>query len=140
MTPLETLLVVFGVLVVGGTSYELYNETNTHYRSKHHHRSERLHHKSESKTKKDFFGLFKKSSKNKSKNKSKSKSKKISHHTSRKLFNNTLDNKKTSNKLRSNRHRKHTESMTSSEKRQYYLDKFKRNVHKTKKRRRRIYI
>ena len=136
MTPFETLLVVFGVLVVGGTSYELYNETSTHYRSKHHHRSERLHHKSESKTKKSFFGLFKKSSKNKSK----SKSKKISQRASRKLFNNTLDNKKTSNKLRSNRHRKHTESMTSAEKRQYYLNKFKHNVHKTKKRRRRIYI
>lgn len=132
MTPLETLLVVFSVLIVGGTSYELYNETKSHHRSKHHHRSERLHHKSASKSNKDFFGLFNSSPKNKSK--------KISGRTSRKLFNNTLEKKKTSNKLRSERHRKRTPSMTSSEKRQYYLNKFKHNVHKTKKRRRRIYI
>jgi hypothetical protein len=150
MTPLETLLAVFGILIVGGTSYELYNETKSHHRSKQHRHSEKYNHKSASKSNKDFFGLFKKS--RKSKNKSQDRSKKLSHkkseklspHTSRKLFNifkNTSINKKTtSKKLKSEKRRKHTSSMTSSEKRQYYLNKFKHNVHKTKKRRRRVYI
>jgi len=142
MTPLEILLAVFGILIVGGTSYELYNETKSHHRSKQHRHSEKYNHKSASKSNKDFFGLFKKS--RKSKNKSQDKSKKLSPRTSRKLFNifkNTSINKKTtSKKLKSEKRRKHTSSMTSSEKRQYYLNKFKHNVHKTKKRRRRVYI
>jgi hypothetical protein len=145
MTPLETLLVVFGVLIVGGTSYELYNETNTHYRSKHHRHSEKYPRKSEAKRSNDYLGLFNKSrkSQHKSHRLSQRKSEKISPRTSRKLFNifkNTLEKKQTSKKLRSEKRRKHTSSMTSSEKRQYYLNKFKHNVHKTKKRRRRIYI
>lgn len=137
MTPLETLLVVFSVLIVGGTSYELYNETKSHHRSKHHRESEKYHHVSKEKSNNGFFGAFNSSRKNKDK------SKKISPRTSRKLFNifkNTLEKKKTSKKLTSERHKKRTPSMTSSEKRQYYLNKFKHNVHKTKKRRRRIYI
>ena len=145
MNALGTLLAVFGILVVGGASYELYNKTKSHHRTKHHrhkhHVLSRSHSKSKSKSKSrsrsksgnDFFGLFKKSRK----------SKKISPRTTRKLFNifkNTLQDKSVSKKLKSKHHIKHTPSMTSSEKRQYYLNKFKHNVHKTKKRRRRIYI
>jgi hypothetical protein len=143
MNALGTLLAVFGILVVGGASYELYNKTKSHHRTKHHrhkhHVSSRSHSKSKSRSRSrsksgnDFFGLFKKSRK----------SKKISPRTSRKLFNifkNTLQDKSVSKKLKSKHHIKHTPSMTSSEKRQYYLNKFKHNVHKTKKRRRRIYI
>jgi hypothetical protein len=141
MNALGTLLAVFGILVVGGASYELYNKTKSHHRTKHHrdkhHVLSRSHSKSKSKSRSksgnDFFGLFKKSRK----------SKKISPRTSRKLFNifkNTLQDKSVSKKLKSKHHEKHTPSMTSSEKRQYYLNKFKHNVHKTKKRRRRIYI
>jgi hypothetical protein len=143
MNALGTLLAVFGILVVGGASYELYNKTKSHHRTKHHrhkhHVSSRSHSKSKSRSRSrsksgnDFFGLFKKSRK----------SKKISPRTSRKLFNifeNALQNKSVSKKLKSKHHIKHTPSMTSSEKRQYYLNKFKHNVHKTKKRRRRIYI
>jgi hypothetical protein len=145
MNALGTLLAVFGILVVGGASYELYNKTKSHHRTKHHrhkhHVLSRSHSKSKSKSRSrshsksgnDFFGLFKKSRK----------SKKISPRTTRKLFNifkNTLQDKSVSKKLKSKHHIKHTPSMTSSEKRQYYLNKFKHNVHKTKKRRRRIYI
>jgi hypothetical protein len=145
MTPFETLLVVFSVLIIGGTSYELYNETKSHHISKNHRHTEKNHRISEAKSKKGFFGLFKTSRKNKgiSKKLSHKKSEKISPRTSKKLFNifkDTLDKKRTSKKLRSEKRRKHTSSMTSSEKRQYYLDKFKHNVHKTKKRRRRVYI
>ena len=136
---------LFGVLVVGGTSYELYNETNSHYRSKHRRHSEKYPHKSEAKRSNDYLGLFNKSrkSQHKSHRLSEKKTQKISPRTSRKLFNvfkDTLEKTKTSKKLRSHRSRKHSSSMTSSEKRQYYLNKFKHNVHKTKKRRRRIYI
>ena len=149
MNALGTLLAVFGILVVGGASYELYNKTKSHHRTKHHrhkhHVSSRSHSKSRSgsrsKSGNDFFGLFKKS--RKSKKISPRTSRKISPRTSRKLFNifkNTLEKKQTSKKLRSEKRRKHTSSMTSSEKRQYYLNKFKHNVHKTKKRRRRVYI
>ncbi len=143
MNALGTLLAVFGILVVGGASYELYNKTKSHHRTKHHrhkhHVLSRSHSKSKSRSRShsksgnDFFGLFKKSRK----------SKKISPRTTRKLFNifkNTLQDKSVSKKLKSKHHIKHTPSMTSSEKRQYYLNKFKHNVHKTKKRRRRIYI
>ena len=56
------------------------------------------------------------------------------------IFKNTLEKKTTSRKIKSEKRRKYTPTMTSSEKRQYYLNKFKHNVHKTKKRRRRIYI
>lgn len=145
MTPLETLLAVFGILIVGGTSYELYNETKSHHITKHHRHSERYHAKSLSKSNKDFFGLFNKSrkSKNKSHKLSARTSRKKSPHTSKKMFNifkDTLEKKKTSKKLRSEKRRKHTTSMTSTERRQYYLNKFKHNVHKTKKRRRRVYI
>lgn len=145
MTPFETLLVVFSVLIIGGTSYELYNETKTHHRSKHHRYSERSQHNSKVKSNKGFFGLFNESrkSKHKSRKISERATRKISPRSSRKLYNifkGTLDKKKTSKKLRSEKRRKHTSSMTSSEKRQYYLNKFKHNVHKTKKRRRRVYI
>jgi len=151
MNALGTLLAVFGILVVGGASYELYKKTKSHHRTKHHRHkhqvSSRLHSKSKSRSRSrsksgnDFFGLFKKS--RKSKKISPRTSKKISPRTSRKLFNifeNALQNKSVSKKLKSKHHIKHTPSMTSSEKRQYYLNKFKHNVHKTKKRRRRIYI
>jgi hypothetical protein len=149
MNALGTLLAVFGILVVGGASYELYNKTKSHHRTKHHHDKNYRLSRSRSKSKSlsssgdDFFGLFKKSRKHKHKKLSHRKSEKISPRTTRRLFDifkNTLQKKKTSKKLRSEKRRKRTSSMTSSEKRQYYLDKFKYNVHKTKKRRRRIYI
>lgn len=151
MNALGTLLAVFGILVVGGASYELYNKTKSHHRTKHHHDKNYRLSRSRSKSKSlsssgdDFFGLFKKSRKHKHKHKKLShrKSEKLSPRTTRRLFDifkNTLQKKKTSRKLRSEKRRKRTSSMTSSEKRQYYLDKFKYNVHKTKKRRRRIYI
>jgi len=149
MNALGTLLAVFGILVVGGASYELYNKTKSHHRSKHHrekhYRSSRTRTKSKSVSSGDFFGLFKKTKKHKDKSKkiSSPKSRKISPRTSRKLFNifkNTLEKKTTSRKIKSEKRRKYTPTMTSSEKRQYYLNKFKHNVHKTKKRRRKIYI
>ena len=148
MTPLEILLAVFGILIVGGTSYELYNETKSHHdhKTKSYRHSEKYNNdRKDVESNKGFLGLFNTSRKNKNKSKkiSSPKSRKISPRTSRKLFNifnNTMDKKKTSQKLRSEKRRKHTVSMTSSEKRQYYLNKFKNNVHKTKKRRRRIYI
>jgi hypothetical protein len=150
MTPLETLIAVFGILIVGGTTYELYNETKSHHKSTRHHRDKnyrlsrtRSKSRTTSSSGNDFFGLFKKSRKDKHKKSSHRKSQKISPRTSRKLYNifkNTLEKKKTSQKLRSEKRRKHTSSMNSSEKRQYYLNKFKHNVHKTKKRRRRVYI
>lgn len=158
MTPLETLLSVFGILIVGGATYEIYNETNSHHKTKHYREISRHHQgllksKSKSNSKNNFFGLFKKSRKNKSQ-KSLLKDfndKKISAKSYNNLFNyskksrntkNTSPNnrKKTSLRLRSEKRRKNTSSMTDSEKRQYYLNKFKHNVHKTKKRRRRIYI
>jgi hypothetical protein len=147
MNALGTLLAVFGILVVGGASYELYNKTKSHHRTKHHrhkhHGISKSHSKSSSRSGNDFFGLFKKSRKNKNKKLSYQKSRKLSPRTSRKLFNifkQTINDKSVSKKLKSVSHKKHTPTMTSSEKRQYYLNKFKHNVHKTKKRRRRIYI
>jgi len=155
MTPLETLLTVFGILIVGGASYEIYNETKSHHKTKHYRersiRNQGLSKsksRSRSRSKNDFFGLFKKSRKNKSQ-KSLLKdlnNKKITAKSYNKLFNlinKPRDTKHTSpdnRKKTSFRKRKNTSSMNSLEKRQYYLDKFKHNVHKTKKRRRRIYI
>jgi hypothetical protein len=148
MTPFETLLVVFSVLIIGGTSYELYNETKSHHISKHktnYRSSNKYHNKKDEKSNNDFFGLFKKSRKSKGKSNKLSEraSRKLTPQSSKKLFNifkDTLENKGISRKLRSEKRRKHTSSMTSSERRQYYLNKFKNNVHKTKKRRRRVYI
>lgn len=152
MTPVETILVVFSVLIIGGTSYELYKETKSqHHKTKSYRNSEKYkNNRIENESKNGFFGLFKKSRKSKNKSQDKSrkltekKSQQISPRTTRKLFNifkNTSINKKTtSKKVRSEKRRKNTSSMTDSEKRQYYLNKFKHNVHKTKKRRRRIYI
>uniref|UniRef100_A0A6C0H8Y6 Uncharacterized protein n=1 Tax=viral metagenome TaxID=1070528 RepID=A0A6C0H8Y6_9ZZZZ len=153
MSPFETLLIVFSVLIIGGTSYELYNETKSHHKTKHY-RERSIHNqglsksRSRSRSKNDFFGLFKKSRKNKSQ-KSLLKdlnNKKITAKSYNKLFNlinKPRDTKHTSpdnRKKTSFRKRKNTSSMNSLEKRQYYLDKFKHNVHKTKKRRRRVYI
>jgi hypothetical protein len=154
MTPLETLLSVFGILIVSGASYEIYNETKSHHRTKHYRERSRNHRdlsiskSNKSRSKNDFFGLFKKSRKNKSQ-KSLLKdfnNKKVTEKSNNKLFhslNKTRHTKHTSpdnRKKTSFRKRKNTTSMDSLEKRQYYLNKFKHNVHKTKKRRRRIYI
>jgi hypothetical protein len=147
MTPVETLLVVFSVLIVGGTSYELYNETKSHhhktksYRHSEKYNNDRKHVESN----KGLLGLFNTSRKNKNKSGklSTKQSRKVSSRKNDKLFNifkDTVEKKPTSKKLRSRRSKKHSSSMTSLEKRQYYLNKFKHNVHKTKKRRRRIYI
>uniref|UniRef100_A0A6C0BUW0 Uncharacterized protein n=1 Tax=viral metagenome TaxID=1070528 RepID=A0A6C0BUW0_9ZZZZ len=191
MTPLGTLLTVFGILIVAGASYEIYNETSSHHRTKHYrersrYRRDRTRHRrdySKDKTTNDFFGLFKKSrrhrdrprdrsnltkyrtryntkynksinnffgllkksQKNKSQNKY-LKDKKITAKTYNKfvnLINNTNKRKNTGLQSRRNtsyKNSRNTDDMNSLEKRQYYLNKFKYNVHRTKKRRRRIYI
>jgi hypothetical protein len=199
MTPLGTLLTVFGILIVAGASYEIYNETSSHDRTKHRrersrYRYDRTRHRRDyskdkttndffglfkksrsrhdklrprnnltkyktryntryknryntkyNKSGNDFFGLFKKSQKNKSQNKY-LKNKKITAKTYDKfidLINNTNKRKNTGLRSRRNtsyKNSRNTSQMNSSEKRQYYLDKFKNNVNRTKKRRRRIYI
>lgn len=191
MTPLGTLLTVFGILIVAGASYEIFNETSSHHRSKYYrdrtrHRRDRTRHRrdySKYKTTNDFFGLFKKSRRNRDrsrdrrnltkyktryntkynksinnffgllkksqKNKSQNKylkDKKITAKTYNKfvdLINNTNKIKNTGLRSRRNtsyKNSRNTDDMNSLEKRQYYLNKFKHNVHRTKKRRRRIYI